>query len=372
VAEAVRILVVGQTPPPFGGQAVMIQKLLEGKYPGFELIHVRMGFSREMDEIGRFRFGKLLELAALLGRSFRAWLRYRPPILYYPPAGPNLVPFLRDVVFLTLSRPWFKATIFHFHASGVSELYPKLNRLLQGAFWLAYRRPELAIRSAASAPDDGSFMNATRNVVLPLGLEDHGQHLTPRASGGHPPVILFVGVLKRTKGVMVLLDACRRLRDLGKPFRLVVVGKYESPDFASEVQGFVRTNGLTEAVAFPGVLVGADKWRAYEQADLFCFPSFFEAESFGLVLVEAMMFRLPIVATRWRGIPALVNDGDNGFLVETENPAETAAKLALLCDHPALREELGGRGRERYLEEFSKEIFEARMNEAFKLAASMI
>ncbi len=350
----------------------MIQRMLEGRYPGFELLHVRMGFSREMSEIGRFRPGKVWELAGLLGRTFGAWLRHRPQVLYYPPAGPNMVPFLRDALFLTLVRPWFKATIFHFHASGVSELYPKLNWLLKRAFWLAYGRPELAIRSAETAPDDGSFMKARRSVVMPLGLDDQAQHLPPRDDADHPPVILYVGVLKRTKGVLVLLDACRRLREAGKSFRLVAVGQFESPAFEREARDFVQVSGLAPLVSFPGVLVGADKWRAYQQADIFCFPSFFEAESFGLVLVEAMMFRLPIVATHWRGIPALVKDGDNGFLVAPQDPAETAGKLALLCDQRTLREQFGRRGRERYLAEFSKEAFERRMAEAFALAGSML
>ena len=49
----VRVLVVGQTPPPFGGQAVMIAKLLEGNYEKVRLYHVRMAFSPEMDSVAR-------------------------------------------------------------------------------------------------------------------------------------------------------------------------------------------------------------------------------------------------------------------------------------------------------------------------------
>jgi glycosyltransferase involved in cell wall biosynthesis len=88
--------------------------------------------------------------------------------------------------------------------------------------------------------------------------------------------------------------------------------------------------------------------------------------------MEAMMFRLPIVTTRWRGIPTMVTDRENGFLVATENPDETAEKLAVLCDDPALRTEFGSRGRTRYLTEFSWETFEKNMGKAFKLAASAL
>jgi len=64
-----KILVVGQTPPPFGGQAIMIERLLEGKYKDTELFHVRMSFSREMNEMGRFSFFKIFHLILCIPRT---------------------------------------------------------------------------------------------------------------------------------------------------------------------------------------------------------------------------------------------------------------------------------------------------------------
>jgi hypothetical protein len=67
-----RILVVGQVPPPWGGQAVMIQKLLDADLPGVEVHFVPMSFSADMDEIGRFRWKKLLQLPILVGKIWLA------------------------------------------------------------------------------------------------------------------------------------------------------------------------------------------------------------------------------------------------------------------------------------------------------------
>ena len=53
-----RILVVGQTPPPYGGQTVMIQLLLDGAYNDIELVHVRMNFSKELKSNGRLKLDK--------------------------------------------------------------------------------------------------------------------------------------------------------------------------------------------------------------------------------------------------------------------------------------------------------------------------
>ncbi|MCB0778123.1 MAG: hypothetical protein KDC03_01035, partial [Flavobacteriales bacterium] len=61
-AGPLRVLVVGQTPPPFGGQAVMIEALLAGRYDRIHLEHVRLAFSDDMDSVGRFQWRKVLLL----------------------------------------------------------------------------------------------------------------------------------------------------------------------------------------------------------------------------------------------------------------------------------------------------------------------
>jgi hypothetical protein len=59
-----QVLVVGQTPPPLHGQAIMIERLVEARLAGVKLVHVRMNFSHVLSEVGRFRAHKLAHLAA--------------------------------------------------------------------------------------------------------------------------------------------------------------------------------------------------------------------------------------------------------------------------------------------------------------------
>ena len=155
-----KILVVGQTPPPIGGQAVMIQQMLDQKYDNIELLHVRMFFSKEMDEVGRVRFSKLFELVAVIVRIILARVSTGARILYYPPAGPNLVPVLRDIAILCSTRWLFDVTIFHFHAAGLSEIYPRLSPFLRFFFRQAYCSPDIAIRISEFNPQDGKALGA--------------------------------------------------------------------------------------------------------------------------------------------------------------------------------------------------------------------
>ncbi|MBL7982862.1 MAG: glycosyltransferase [Flavobacteriales bacterium] len=357
-----RILVVGQTPPPFGGQAVMIEKLLLGRFEHILLFHVRMAFSEDMESVGKFAFRKVWVLFTTILHIWWARFRWRTPVLYYPPSGPNKVPVLRDIVLLCATRWLFRKVVFHFHAGGVSTFAPALPSALRPLFRYAYGRPALAIRTAPQNPDDGLALGAARNVVVPNGIEDvRGRVPERRAGPGEPLVILFTGVLIPSKGVRVLLQAFHTVVSSGVDARLQLMGKWGDAGFEAEVRGFVTEHGLEARVEFLGVKRDLEKFACFAACDIFCFPSYFEAESFGLVLAEAMQFAKPVVSTQWRGIPSVVSDGVNGYLVPIQAPDAVADRLVQLAGDPALRITMGEAGRRIFQERFTLNAFHRAM-----------
>ena len=109
-----KVLIVGQTPPPFGGQAIMIERILNFQYDDIAFFHVKMNFSSDMDDIGRVQFKKVFELIRVVLNIYKFRIFHNTRILYYPPAGPNTVPILRDIVILFLTRFLFKKNHFPF------------------------------------------------------------------------------------------------------------------------------------------------------------------------------------------------------------------------------------------------------------------
>lgn len=360
---ALRVLVVGQSPPPYGGQAIAIAAFVTGRYEHMQVSHVRMGFSDSMSEVGKVHLKKLVHLAGIVPRILWGRLRHRSDVLYYPPAGPDLVPVLRDVVILLCTRWAFRYTVFHFHAGGLSEIYPRLAPPLKALFRRAYGRPDLAIQPSELNPPDGSFLRARRNAVVPGGVPDRLPATGPSEAATRKPVILYVGVLRESKGTLVLIEACRRLRERGIDFDLHLVGQFESVAFERALRQAIATAGLTRSVSFLGVLSGADKDRCYRDATIFCYPTHFESETFGLVLLEAMQFRLPVVASRWRGVPSLVQDDINGFLVSPRDPDELARGLGRLLRDPGLCSRLGDAGRGLYLASYTEQRFRQRLED---------
>jgi glycosyltransferase involved in cell wall biosynthesis len=368
------VLVIGQTPPPFGGQALMIEALVTAKMDRLRLFHVRLAFSESMQSVGRVEVRKALHLLVVAARTIRLRFRHRPAVLYFSPAGPNLVPVLRDVLLLSLVRPFFPRTVYHFHAAGLSEFLDSTPRWFRSLARAAYGRPDGAIQTSALNPPDGAYLGARRVTVIPNGLADAALpgDLGPDASHAlhdRKVRILYVGILGESKGVMVLLEAIRILAQDREDFTVRLMGQFTSAAFERAARDFCREHSLGDVVSFLGPLAGASKWDRFRRSDILCFPSFFESESFGNVAVEAMMFGLPVVATHWRGIPDVVDDGVTGIVIPVHDVAALADALEKLIEDPELRSALGKNGRQKYLQEYTIDKHIGRLEEFIQSVA---
>ena len=354
----------------------MIGEMLKGCYGNdIELVHVRMAFSQEMDDIGKFQYRKLFELCRVILLIISSRVRHGARILYYPPAGPNRIPVLRDLAILLTTRWLFEKVIFHFHASGLGEFCESASEPLRFLCRLAYFQPDIAIRLSSHTPPDGKALEAKREVIIPYGIEDAGSSYLSQdgrcRGAGEPVRILFVGVVSEAKGVMTLLEACRLLAEEGSLFQVRLVGRFESPQFENRVRQFLREHKMESRVAFLGVLTGSRKWEQFASAEVFCFPTHFDSEAFSVVLLEALSFGLPVISTHWRGIPGIVQDGVCGFLVPIQDPAAVADRLRRLIQDPELRVRMGQEGRKRYLEQFTIDKFQHSMRTMFRSASGL-
>jgi glycosyltransferase involved in cell wall biosynthesis len=371
-----KVLVVGQTPPPYGGTPLMIERLVKCNFADVKLIHVRMDFASHIKEHGKIYLWKVLQLFAVIARIFYHRIVDRPRILYYVPAGPDRVTVLRDLPILLSTRWLFEKTVFHFHLAGVSGLYNGLPSWQRWFFRRAYFGADAAIRISELNPDDGRRLDAKHEFVIPNGIEDpypgfNVARSSRPISESFPLRILFVGMLRESKGVLVLIDACGKLAARGVPFHLEIMGQWKSDDFAARVHQRIGELNLTAHIHFLGVLIGDEKFASYRRADVFCFPTFFSSESFGLVLLEAMACGLPVVATRWRGIPSVVDNGMTGLLVEPRDADALAHQLFVLAYDPDLRHLLGRAGRAKFKRKYTLDRHAERMRHALLETAGL-
>jgi colanic acid/amylovoran biosynthesis glycosyltransferase len=159
--------------------------------------------------------------------------------------------------------------------------------------------------------------------------------------------ILCVGRLVPEKGQAVLLEALAQLAARGCAVRATFAG---AGDSRAALERLAERLGVASQATFTGPVGQEEIRELYEDASIFCLPSF--AEGVPVVLMEAMAMGLPAVSTRIAGIPELIEDGRTGLLVAPGRQDELAAALERLLGDASLRRELGVGAREKVLAEF--------------------
>ncbi len=148
--------------------------------------------------------------------------------------------------------------------------------------------------------------------------------------------ILFVGRLVKQKGVEFLIRAMFYIKEKFPHIRLKIVGDGEYESWLNRL----KTNlMLSDMVEFLGHKSGQDLIQLYQKAQLVVVPSI--NEPFGMVALEAMACRRPVVASRTGGLKEIIEHGKTGFLAEPENYLDLAQWIMSLLHSKELRQQMG-------------------------------
>ncbi len=154
--------------------------------------------------------------------------------------------------------------------------------------------------------------------------------------------VLFVGRLEKRKGLRDLLRGFEFMHARVPKSRLIVVG--DGP-LRGQVESFISSHRLSDVV-LAGFVPDSVLPRYYDSADIFCAPAT-GAESFGIVLLEAMASGLPIVATEVPGYMSVLEPGRDSTTVRPKGWTELGAALTILARDPELRRRMGAYGYEK-------------------------
>jgi len=221
--------------------------------------------------------------------------------------------------------------------------------------WL-YKKPisKLVMRSASAVIALTEDMKGeiqkicNREVsVIPNGIDlDRFQNLSSRGKGlkvnSAEKLILFVGGLKPTKGIEYLIQAMSSIRQSETKAKLLLVGQGEEKE---GLEHLAKNLDLSNYVRFTGGIPNTEVPEYMAASDVFVLPSL--SEGFPNVILEAMASGLPIVATRVGGLPEIIKEGNNGFLVEPKNPQQLAEKVLLILKDKELRKRISKNNEEK-------------------------
>jgi len=362
---------------------------------GIECYHVNTRLSKKLEDIGDLRLGKFI---LLLGYCLQAiWCRFRYGVqnFYYIPAPGKPSALYRDWVVMLICRPFFERVILHWHAAGLAKWLEMVVTMRSRSFtYRLMKQVDLSIVLSKYNRADAEKLFSRQVRVVSNGIPDpcprFAEELLPRRkarfaarrkllsgasleaadlhlTGGDPQQIrvLYLAHCTREKGLFDTLNgvalANQRLHQRQAPIslRLLVTGGFVTAGEKTEFERLIAQPAIAEMVQYLGFVSGEQKHQLLREADLFCFPTYYENENQPVNLIEAMAFGLPILTTRWRSLPELF-PADYLGLVNVRSPEQIAEGLLALMNG-----ETGEGFRGIFLRSFTLERHLAGLAEAF-------
>jgi glycosyltransferase involved in cell wall biosynthesis len=354
-----KILFIIHLPPPVHGSAMVGQYIKDSKIINisFETSFINLTTSKTVDEIGKNPLIKISRYFKVLLKVSINLIKHNPKIVYIA-INAKGIGFYKDFPIVLLTKLFGKKLVLHYHNKGVQL---KQHRFFDNIFYrILFKNTKVILLSERLYKDVSKYVNKENVFFCPNGIQVPNAVEEVLPKNNVVPQLLFLSNLIETKGVFVLLEALRILKDNGIVFHCNFVGG--AGDISSkQLNQKIKDLNLQEYVTYLGKKYGDDKYEIFQSSDIFVFPTFYHNECFPLVLLEAMMFGLPIISTSEGGIPDIVQDGETGFIVDKQNPKELAEKIKYLIENPDNAILMGKKGQEMFFKHYTLEVFEERL-----------
>lgn len=341
-----RILMVGPLPPTVGGITTFMTGIMESnlkhKYQFFSFGTERPTF-RLVKEVNdytlMFRMGLECLIKSVASTIFH--LLSFPIVLAVD--RPNLIhinsstywSFWENVVYILISKLFFKKTLVHIHGGLFEEFYNRSNSL--GKFMIKLGlclSDEVIVLSQNWREFFESFIPKKKVFVLPnfVDLSKYGSKKEENERENSLNVLFVGGVGAKTKGIYDVFKAIPLVLKEFKNicFVLVACTNVKKPDFIS------KRPEIFSHIKFLDYVYDDKKIDVFNDSDIFVLPSY--SEGLPITMLEAMACGLPIIATSVGGVPEVIADKENGFLIETGNHEALAEKIIILAKDGKLRQ----------------------------------
>jgi glycosyltransferase involved in cell wall biosynthesis len=353
------ILFILHLPPPIHGAAMVGQYIKDGPIvkETFDTDFINLAISDKLGQIGKYQIGKFYRLLRLM-TEFWAMLLKKKHDLYYITLTAKGSGFYKDFTIVLILKLFRKKIIYHFHNKGVSTLQDNVyNNIL---YRFLFKNTQSILLSEKLYYDieeyvlmEDVFFCANGLPKADLIINQNRQKIENEA----PPRILFLSNMMIEKGILVLLEACKVLKEKGIKFKCDFVGPWTDiteKDFNTIVSDY----NLTGYVYAYGQQYNGAKENFLNNTDIFVLPTYYNNECFPLVILEAMEHALPVVSTFEGAIAEMIVNGKTGFVGPQHDSQFLIDKLEYLIKNPEARLEMGAAAKERFDNFYTIDTFE--------------
>ena len=345
-------------PPPVHGAAMMGKYIHDSKLINdtFDCIYINPSASKDVANVGKINPQKILFIFSNIYHIIKTVLREKPDLCYFTSTIGGAGIF-RDMLIVGVLKLLRKKIVLHLHNKGAKK-YNQKQPLSTIAYKIIFTNVKVIQLSEYLYEDIEKFASKANVYICPNGIPETLSTEPSVIRNNSVPKLLFLSNLLIDKGVFTLLDACKILRDKGYKFSCDFIGGETSDINSERFNKEVKIRELIGVTEYKGKKYGKEKDSFFRNADIFVFPTFYKGETFGLVNLEAMEYKLPVISTNEGGIPDVVEDGVNGFICKKEDPYSLAECIEKLILDKNLRYRMGENGYKKFKTKYTLSSFE--------------
>lgn len=355
-----KILFILHLPPPVHGAAMVGKWIHDSKLINetFDCRYINLTAAANLSDIGKVGFSKVVHFSRMMMRIRRSVQVFKPDLVYVTPNASGGA-FYKDFMVVNMLKRMGCRVLCHYHNKGVRrrQSYAMDDQLYRSFF----KNIKVLLIVPQLYDDMKKYLRIRDTYFCPNGVPGLLDHEIEAVRNNEIPEILYLSNLLVSKGIIDLLDALYLLRGEGYRFHCYVVGAEAAAMNGDRLQEEIDSRHLQNMVEYVGPKYGNEKDQYLRKADMLAFPSYYPKETFGLVNLEAMEYKLPVISTNEGGIPYVVKDGVTGIITPTRNPIALSQAIAKLIDDPTLRISMGEAGYQFFKSEFTIDKFLERL-----------
>jgi glycosyltransferase involved in cell wall biosynthesis len=338
-----RVLMIGPGNDIVSGIKTLVEVLVPELEQHVTLCYFTSVNNRPVKKSGRFSGQNIILAFKQYMRFLVAIFRFCPQIIHVHTS--QGMGWLKDTFYIFVGRIYGSKVVLHIHAANFNSLYGKKNILVQ-----RYTRWVMDLTDAIVSVSDewkqrlGGIVKAEKVFSFRNCINIDSVSIHPADHFGDRVQALFIGSVGSRKGAFDLLEALGRLKARGCVLPTCIAGYEESEGDLVKARSRLQELHLADSCELPGTVLGGKKAELFAQSNLFVLPSY--NEGLPMAILEGMSAGMAVVSTPVGGIPEIVREGYNGYLVQPGDIAALAERLELLARDPVLCHLMGKRSRE--------------------------
>ena len=363
-----KLLCILHRSPPAHGAAKVGDFISESKklQEAYECKFITIKSSDTIGDIGKVNFKKLYLVVELYLKVLFALIVFRPDKIYYT-ASVSSIAFYRDLLVSTLWKIYEKITTvdvyYHYHTKGVDKFISSSSRNLKLTnFFL--KNVNVVLLSPLLKKDIEQISTYKKILYLPNGVEDKMgnenflKYVEAKYNKHSTLHILYLAHMMKDKGYWAVLEMAQAISLSNVHCHFA--GSWQNKANEKEFFDFIKQHNLENKITYHGFVRSERKDKLFRNANILVYPS--KNEAFGLAIVEAFSYGIPVLATNEGSIPYII-DEKSGIVISTLEYLPDAFKKML---DNFVNKETAKYCRQRYLDNFSLEQFENNIVKVFQ------